>query len=75
MRTDRYQMDYTYMKDGVKLPVEDGNLFDMQLDPGELRNLWDDPGHQEIKASLAGRMDRWFEETDKPAVLFEDAKK
>ena len=71
IRTDRYRMDYTFMKDGVKLPVEDGNLFDMTEDPGETRNLWNDPGHQAIKASLAERMDQWFGEIDKPPLLFE----
>jgi len=71
MRTGRYQMDYSFMKDGVKMPVEDGNLFDIDNDPGELKNLWDDPDYQEIKAELAERMDRWFEEIDKPAILFE----
>ncbi len=73
MRTERYQMDYTYMKDGIKMPVEDGNLFDIQNDPGELKNLWNDPALQEIKASLSARMDSWFEEIDKPAILFESA--
>jgi hypothetical protein len=52
------------------MPVEDGNLFDMIDDPGELKNLWDDPDRQLIKASLTKRMDRWFEEIDKPDLLF-----
>ena len=71
MRTDRYRMDYTFMKDGNKMPVEDGNLFDMINDPGELKNLWNDPDLQSTKSTLAKRMDRWFEEIDKPAILFE----
>ena len=71
IRTEQYSMDFTYMKDGMKMPVEDGNLFDMLNDPGELRNLWNDPDHQDIKAKMAKRMDRWFEEIDKPPVLFE----
>jgi choline-sulfatase len=71
MRTAQFSMDYTFMKNGQKMPVEDGNLFDLINDPGELKNLWDDPDHQEIKASMAERMDRWFEEIDKPALLFD----
>jgi arylsulfatase A-like enzyme len=71
MRTPRYRMDYTYMKNGEKMPVEDGNLFDLMNDPGELKNLWDDPDLQETKSDLARRMDLWFEEIDKPAILFE----
>jgi arylsulfatase A-like enzyme len=70
IRTNQYRMDYTYMKNGEKMPVEDGNLFDMIDDPGELKNLWDDPDRQLIKASLTKRMDRWFEEIDKPDLLF-----
>ena len=70
MRTERYRIDYTYMRDGVKMPVEDGNLFDMLNDPHELKNLWDDPAYLDTRKSLASRMDQWFEETDKPAVLF-----
>ncbi len=71
IRTDRYRMDYTFMKDGEKMPVADGNLFDMVNDPGELKNLWDDQDHQEIRTSMAKQMDSWFEEIDKPAILFE----
>lgn len=33
-----------------------------------------DPDYQEIKSDLAGRMDQWFEEIDKPDMLFKDAK-
>lgn len=29
-----------------------GELYDLQDDPGEFCNLWDDPGHREIKAQL-----------------------
>lgn len=70
MRTDRYRIDYTYMKDGRKMPVEDGNLFDMKNDPGELYNLWNDPDFLATKSDLAKRMDQWFQEIDKPAILF-----
>lgn len=29
-----------------------GELFDLEEDPGELRNLWDDPEHAELKGEL-----------------------
>jgi uncharacterized sulfatase len=31
-----------------------GELVDLQQDPGELRNLWDDPAYRHIKAELYG---------------------
>lgn len=33
----------------------DGELFDLQTDPGELNNLWHDPAQQPLKASLLQR--------------------
>jgi uncharacterized sulfatase len=29
-----------------------GELFDLQTDPGELHNCWDDPAYDQIKADL-----------------------
>lgn len=29
-----------------------GELFDLQEDPQELHNLWDDPGHREVRSGL-----------------------
>lgn len=29
-----------------------GEIFDLQNDPGEVNNLWDDPGHQQLKTEL-----------------------
>ncbi len=43
--TQRYKI--TVYRDG-----NDGELFDLQEDPGELRNLWHDPAAAEIKARL-----------------------
>jgi len=41
----RYKI--TVYRNGVE-----GELFDLGADPGELRNLWDDPGSQELKCRL-----------------------
>jgi arylsulfatase A-like enzyme len=46
----------TYVNERYKITVyarwEVGELFDLQQDPDELRNLWDDPDATEIKARL-----------------------
>jgi len=36
--------------------VEWGELYDLETDPGELQNLWDDPAHAAIKAGLLEKM-------------------
>lgn len=46
----------TYVDERYKLTVyyerEYGELFDLQEDPGELHNVWDAPGYQEVKSRL-----------------------
>lgn len=46
----------TYIDERYKITVyynrTYGEIFDLQEDPGEIRNLWDDPGHQALKAEL-----------------------
>ncbi|MCQ6560732.1 sulfatase family protein [Paenibacillus mendelii] len=46
----------TYVSERYKLTVYFerlyGELFDLQEDPGELRNLWDDPAHRDLKGQL-----------------------
>lgn len=37
----------------------EGQLFDMQADPQELRNLWDDPAHDAVKRVLIEEILRW----------------
>lgn len=36
--------------------VEWGELYDLDKDPGEFVNLWDDVGHREVKAGLIERL-------------------
>jgi arylsulfatase A-like enzyme len=46
----------TYVNQRYKITVHrkgsDGELFDLQEDPGEVRNLWHDPNAQPLKAQL-----------------------
>jgi uncharacterized sulfatase len=46
----------TYVDQRYKLTVyyrqEYGELFDLENDPGESTNLWDDPGHTALKEEL-----------------------
>jgi uncharacterized sulfatase len=46
----------TYVNDRYKLTVyynrPYGELFDLLHDPGEVNNLWDDPGSRELRAEL-----------------------
>ena len=51
--TERYQLT-VYVGDEGELPF--GMLFDMQEDPRQVNNLWDDPGSQELKTRLKLRM-------------------
>jgi arylsulfatase A-like enzyme len=36
-----------------------GELYDLSRDPGEARNLWDDPGSQSAKSELVDRIRDW----------------
>lgn len=46
----------TYVNERYKITVyrtgEEGELFDLQEDPGEVRNLWNDPAAQELRCRL-----------------------
>jgi hypothetical protein len=41
-------------------------LFDLYLDPNEMRNLADDPVHAEVLDDLRGRLITWMRETNDP---------
>lgn len=47
--TDRWR--YTVYKD-----QDWGELYDLQSDPDETHNLWDDPAHRDIRAHLSERL-------------------
>ena len=49
LRTARYQMT-------VYLPTREGELYDVQEDPAQQRNLWNDAGYARVKADLFEQM-------------------
>jgi len=52
IRTNRWKMNY-YVGHG-------GELYDLQADPGEWINLYDDPGYQGIVRDLKGQLLDWM---------------
>jgi arylsulfatase A-like enzyme len=65
-RTDRYKIIYFY-NDGLGLAgtgsftyPREWELYDLQTDPNELRNLYDDPAYLEIREQLKVQM--WVEQ-------------
>jgi len=45
------------------LDIEDGQLFDLQEDPLEERDLWDDPDHAEVRRRLHEAISTWRAES------------
>jgi hypothetical protein len=39
---------------------ETGQLYDLVADPGETRNLWNDPDHREIRDALTAELLDWL---------------
>ena len=49
-------------------PRDREELFDLDNDPDETRNLAGDPECESIRADLSARVDRWMVETDDPIL-------
>lgn len=49
-------------------PRPEVELYDLLADPGEMRNLADDPAFATIRRELEGRLLRWMHETDDPLL-------
>lgn len=43
-------------------------LYDLEADPGETRNLLDDPGYREQQRTLHSELSRWFERAGAPPI-------
>jgi arylsulfatase A-like enzyme len=46
--------------------VPQERLYDLVLDPGETRNLSDNPDYADVLSGLRKRVERWMDETDDP---------
>lgn len=59
-------VDHTLMVRGRRYKLveyigkSDGQLFDLQSDPDELKDLWDSPDHQAEKEKLRKVLSEWF---------------
>jgi arylsulfatase A-like enzyme len=62
-RDTRYKLNLYHHVDVPKKPPE-GELFDMQEDPEETRNLWEHPGFAETKLELMNRLMDWMTTMD-----------
>jgi arylsulfatase A-like enzyme len=50
----------------TRYQVHGEELYNLQEDPQELRNLADDPSYADAKAQLSAKLDRWIIEHDDP---------
>jgi arylsulfatase A-like enzyme len=62
VHTERFKLNYGYT--GEK---EIGELFDLQSDPHEYKNLFDNKKYSEIKEKLLRKLINWFIKTEQPA--------
>ena len=61
IRTDRWHLVRQYKKNG-----QPDELFDLQNDPEELRNLYDLAKHREVRDPLQKRLTEWMRSVDDP---------
>jgi N-sulfoglucosamine sulfohydrolase len=48
--------------------VEPEQLYDLVLDPGESRNLAQEPSHEAVREKLSARLTAWMRETEDPLL-------
>ncbi len=52
----------------LRTPEWPSELYDLEADPGEKRNLWDDPAHAGQRASLTRQVEAFFAKSGAPAL-------
>ncbi len=62
IRTERHKLIHYY------LAPEEFELYDLQSDPGERNNLYEDPNHSELAGTLKARLTELRRETHDPAL-------
>jgi choline-sulfatase len=72
IRTERHRLDTVWMNASGEIPAAQrkGNLFDLEADPLEKRNLWDAPESRMLRDELQDRLASWFASLDRPHGLF-----
>lgn len=64
IRTRQWRMDVNWRMDGrvASEDERDGGLYDVENDPDERRNLFGEPGMENVKKGLIVGIEKWFEE-------------
>ena len=57
-RQDRWKLNL-WRRSGAADAAQ-GELYDLQRDPDEMNNLWDDPDHRSVRDDLSGRTGAWL---------------
>jgi len=63
VRTERWHLVRQYKKNG-----QPDELFDLKVDPEELRNLYDEPVHREVRDALQARLTVWMRSMNDPLL-------
>ena len=63
-----YEVVWNHLWPPMTEPRDREELFDLDNDPDETRNLAGDPECESIRADLSARVDRWMVETDDPIL-------
>jgi len=62
-RDERYKLN-VYHDLSSDNAEQQGQLFDMEADPGETVDLWNDPKFLDVKVRLMGRLMDWLARQD-----------
>ena len=61
VRTQRHRLDVTWSRSGSRVSDSelDGNLFDLEDDPGERINRFDAPAYASVRGDLLAELESW----------------